>query len=88
MIVSTQEQPETALDDDQERWPIETLFGCLKTRGVDLAATHMTDPQQLEKLLAVAALAFSRAPLIGEGRPEVKPINIKKQERPAQRFFR
>lgn len=88
VIISTQEQPETALDDYKERWQIETLFGCLKTRGFDLEATHMTDPQRLEKLLAFAAIAFSWVHLIGEGRHEVKPIKIKKHERPAQSLFR
>jgi hypothetical protein len=88
VIIATQEQPETALDDYKERWQIETLFGCLKTRGFDLEATHMTDPQRLEKLLAFAAIAFSWAHLIGDWRHEVKPIKVKKHERPAQSLFR
>ena len=25
------------------RWHIKTLFGCLKSRGFDLEATHMTE---------------------------------------------
>jgi hypothetical protein len=88
VIITTQEQPETALEDYKERWQIETLFSCLKTRGFDLEATHMKDPERLEKLLAFTAIAFSWAHLIGEWRHEVKPIKIKKHERPARSLFR
>lgn len=88
VIVATQDQPETALDDYKERWQIETLFECLKTRGFDLEATHMQDPQRLEKLLAFTAIAFSWAHIVGEWRHEIKPIKIKKHHRPTHRLFR
>jgi len=88
VIIATQDQPETALSDYKERWQIETLFSCLKTRGFDLEATHMTDPKRLEKLLAFTAIAFSWAHIVGEWRHEVKPIKIKKHERPAHSLFR
>ena len=88
VIVATQEQPETALENYQERWPIETLFICLKTRGFDLESTHITDTQRLEKLMAFLAIAFSWAHIIGEWRHEFKPIKIKKHGRPAQSLFR
>lgn len=88
VIIATQDQPETALSDYKERWQIETLFGCLKTRGFDLEATHMTDPERLEKLLAFTAIAFSWAHIVGEWRHEIKPIKIKKHERPARSLFR
>ena len=88
VILATQEQPETALENYKERWPIETLFICLKTRGFDLESTHITDPQRLEKLMAFLAIALSWAHIIGEWRHEVKPIKIKKHGRPAQSLFR
>ena len=49
VIIATQEQPETALADYRERWQIETLFGCLKTRGFDLETTHITDLETTRK---------------------------------------
>jgi Transposase DDE domain len=88
VIIATQEQPETALENYKERWPIETLFICLKTRGFDLESTHMTDPKRLEKLMVFLAISFSWAHIIGEWRHEVKPIKIKKHGRPAQSLFR
>ena len=88
VIITTPEQPETALENYKERWPIETLFIGLKTRGFDLESTPMTDPQRLEKLMVFLAIAFSWAHIIGEWRHEVKPIKIKKHGRPAQSLFR
>ena len=76
VIIVTPEQPETALENYKERWPIETLFICLKTRGFDLESTHMTDPKRLEKLMVFLAIAFSWAHIIGEWRHEIKPIKI------------
>lgn len=88
VILATPEKPETALDDYKERWQIETLFGCLKTRGFDLETTHLKHPERLEKLLAFTAIAFSWAHLVGEWRHEVKPIKVKKHDRPAWSLFR
>ena len=44
----------------QRRWEIETLFGCLKTRGFRMEDTHMTAPEKIEKLLfeGIAKLAL------------------------------
>ena len=42
-----------------DRWQIETLFGCLKTRGFNFEDTHLTDPERLSKLLGLLALAFA-----------------------------
>jgi len=72
VIIATPEQPETALENYKERWPIETLFICLKTRGFDLESTHMTDPKRLEKLMVFLAIAFGWAHIIGEWRHEIK----------------
>jgi len=88
VMIATQAQLETALADYKERWQIGTLFSCLKTRGFDLEKTHIKDHQRLEKLLAFTAIAFSWAYLVGEWRHEVKPIKIKKHERPARSLFR
>jgi len=88
VIIATQDQPETALADYKERWQIETLFGCLKTRGFDWEATHITDQKRLEKLLAFLAIAFCWSHLVGEWLHEVKPITLKNHGRPAQSLFR
>ena len=88
VIIATQEHPETALADYKERWQIETLFACLKTRGFCLEATHLTHPERLEKLFAFLAIAVSWAHLIGEWLHEIKPITLKSHGRRANSLVR
>lgn len=42
----------------KRRWGIETLFGCLKSRGYRMEDTHITDGDRIERLLFVLAIAF------------------------------
>ena len=70
---------------------IETLFGCLKNRGFRLEETHVTDPQRLAKLLALLALSFSWAHLVGEWLAQAEPLRINKLKthgRRAKSLFR
>jgi hypothetical protein len=48
-----------ALDAYADRWQVETLFGCLKTRGFNFEDTHLTDPERLSKMMGLLALAFA-----------------------------
>jgi hypothetical protein len=70
------------------RWGIETLFGCLKRRGFDLEATHLTRAERLSRLLAVLTLAFSWAYVVGVWLYEQAPWEIKKHGRLAVSLFR
>ena len=58
--------PEKASAFYRKRWSIETMFAALKSRGFDLEATHVTEPDRIERLLALLALAFTWARLVGE----------------------
>lgn len=40
-----------------KRWAIESLFGDLKTRGLNMEDTRLTDPRKLDLLMGLAALA-------------------------------
>ncbi len=64
------------------------LFGCLKSRGFRLEETHVTDPARLKKLLALLALAFCWAVIVGEWLVAQKPLKIKKHGRLAKSIFR
>ena len=88
LIVATTESADNALTIYGYRWEIETLFGCLKTRGFNLEDTHITRLDRLSKLMAVLAVAFCWAHKIGEWKNEVKPIKIKKHGRKAISLFR
>ena len=56
----------TILGDYKRRWEIEILFKALKGQGFDFAATHLTELDRIEKLLALLAIAFCWAHLLGE----------------------
>jgi hypothetical protein len=88
LIIATTESADDALEVYGYRWEIETLFGCLKTRGFNLEDTHITRLDRLGKLMAVLAVAFCWAHKIGEWQNEVKPIKIKKHGRKAMSLFR
>ena len=79
-----------ALDAYADRWQVETLFGCLKTRGFNLEDTHLTDPERLAKLMGLLALAFAwtcrTGKLLHDG---PSPIRQKKTfNRPLKSLFR
>jgi len=71
-----------------KRWGIETLFGCLKRRGFNLEATHVTDSERLSRLFAVLALAFCWAYVSGAWLYEQKPWKVKKHGRLMVSLFR
>ena len=70
------------------RWQIETLFGCLKSRGFSLEETHLQAAERLKKLLGLLALAVCWAWLCGKQACQLKPPRIKKHERRAKSIFR
>ena len=91
VIVAAPKFTRTALEHYRVRWGIETLFGCLKNRGFRLEETHVTDPQRLAKLLALLALSFSWAHLVGEWLAQAEPLRINKLKthgRRAKSLFR
>ena len=88
LIVVSAHECESAIADYAKRWEVETLFGCLKSRGFCLEQTHVTDPARLKKLLALVALAFCWAHVVGEWLSAQRPLNIKKHGRQARSLFR
>jgi hypothetical protein len=72
----------------QGRWAIETLFGCLKTRGFCLESTHLQDPERLSRLLALLTIALCWAFRTGEWLAQQRSIPIKKHGRQAKSIFR
>lgn len=88
LILVTDDHPKTAMEDYSLRWEIETLFACLKTRGFNFEATHMTKLDRINKLVAVLAITFSWCHITGEWLHKQKPIKIKKHGRPEISLFR
>lgn len=88
LIVASRQPTETAIADYARRWEIETLFGCMKTRGFSLEQTHVTAPERLKKLIVLLALAFCWAHIVGEWLIEHRPLKIKAHGRLARSIFR
>ncbi|HVF26924.1 MAG TPA: IS4 family transposase [Pyrinomonadaceae bacterium] len=88
VIVASSAESEHILSDYAQRWKIENLFGCLKSRGFCLEETHITERERLEKLLALLTVAFCWAYIAGEWLARTNPITIKKHGRLAKSLFR
>ena len=88
MIVVSNMIFENALWVYKRRWEIEVLFGCLKTRGFRMEDTHICDPDKIERLVFVLAIAFCWAYRIGDIKEKSEPIPIKAHGRPARSLFR
>jgi hypothetical protein len=91
LIIATFLAPqEQAIEAYADRWQIETLFGCLKSRGFNFEDTHITDPNRLSKMLGLLVLAFAWAYRMGEVlNGEKSPIPFKETlQRPLKSLFR
>ena len=88
LILATDLNPMTALEEYKKRWGIETVFQCLKGRGFNFEDTHMTFPDRIDKLIALLAIAFSWCHATGEWSHSQTPIAIKKHGRKAISLFR
>jgi hypothetical protein len=88
MIVASNMIFKDALEIYKRRWEIETLFGCLKTRGFRMEDTHITDADKIERLLFVLAIAFCWAYRLGDIKSEQAPSPVKAHGRPAKSLFR
>ncbi len=87
LILFTSGRPAAALAQYRKRWRIETLFSCLKKRGLGLEDTHMTNPEKLSTLIAVLAIAFCLAFKAGLWAARIKPVTIKSHGYPARAIF-
>lgn len=88
VIVVSSERTEQVLLEYGQRWQIETLFGCLKTRGFRLEDTHLTDGRRISSLLSLLTLATVWGLLAGEIAARRTPPKIKKHGRLEKSIFR
>lgn len=91
LIVASNEENKYAIEEYKVRWQIETMFGCLKSRGFNFEATHITMPEKISKLLMLLALGLCLGMLMGEFRVEITKqvkMKLKKNKRYAKSLFR
>ncbi len=88
VIVISSEKSGKILLEYGERWKIETLFGCLKTRGFRLEDTHLTHIERVSKLLSLLSIGVCWAMLAGELESQAKPLKMKKHGNLEKSLFR
>jgi hypothetical protein len=88
VIVASYQKGPAPLEAYKKRWGIEVLFAALKSRGFDLEETHLIHLERIEKLVALLAIAFAWAHLVGEWIAQTEPLKIKKHGRKEQSLFR
>jgi len=79
LIVASFDNPGIAPETYAERWQIETMSACLKTRGFGFEDTHLTDLRRIDRLPGIVSVASVWAYLIGDQLNETAPIHIKKR---------
>lgn len=79
--------PKRALALYRQRWGIETLFSCLKKRGLNLEATHMSQPHKISTLMALLSLGFCLAFKTGLWAKKYDPPQIKRHRYPHISIF-
>lgn len=65
----------------KRRWEIETMFKAFKSSGFDMEATHIVDPDRLNVLFSVVAIAFCFSYKAGIVVDEATPVRIKSHGR-------
>jgi hypothetical protein len=91
LIVASLERNKYAIEEYKVRWQIETMFGCLKSRGFGFEETHLTIPKKIGKLLMMLGLGLCLAMLMGElqvERLKRRKLKVKKNKRYAKSLFR
>ena len=91
LIVASKERNKEAIEEYKVRWQVETMFGCLKSRGFNFEETHLTQPEKISKLLMLLGLGLALAMLMGEFKVEISKqvkLKLKKNKRYAKSLFR
>lgn len=89
MIVVSNVSDEENIDHYLNRWPIECLFGCLKSKGFNFELTKFKRRDRIKKLIVVLAISYCWALKTGVWRHyHEKKIVLKNHGRKAKSFFR
>lgn len=88
LIVGSREVEPQAFAEYEKRWGIETLFGCLKSRGFDFEETHLVKRARIERLMFLLSLALVLAIKTGEIKTRAKATKKKNTGRLARSLFR
>ena len=65
LIVASHEKNNETIEEYKVRWQIETMFGCLKSRGFNFEETHLTPPGKDRQTVNVIRLRLKFGDLDG-----------------------
>lgn len=82
LVVASNRDGAAALKAYRKRWAIECLFGDAKTRGFNLEDTRLTNPEKIDLLLGVLALAMAWA-----SKTAARLIGTKKNPRKSHGYY-
>ena len=88
VIVVASERSGRILLEYGQRWQIETLLRCLKTRGFRLEDTPLTHGRRISSLLSLLTLTIVWGLLAGELTARQTPPKVKKHGRFEKSIFR
>ena len=88
LIVASNDHNANSISDYQLRWEIETMFGCLKSRGFEFEETHLSKAERIETLLLLLGLGLCFALKSGEIQTKRQPLRKKKHGRFGKSLFR
>ena len=89
LIVLTNQDVKTALEQYRKRWSIEVFFQSIKGRGFQIEDTRLSSLTAIKKLFALVCLTFASCFYVGIWKHErQKPIEQKKHGYKAKSFFR
>jgi hypothetical protein len=88
LVVAHSRDVTDPLAEYRHRWGIEVMFKGFKSGGFELEATRITNPDRLETLTAVLAIAFCAAYRAGEQENRACPIPTKKHGYKQKSLFR
>ena len=88
-IIVSYNKPQEAISSYKERWQTETAFRAMKTGGLNIEDTLLTNIDRIERLFAIMNIAFVWAYLVGIYKDaNMKPIRILKNGRRAKSLFK
>jgi Transposase DDE domain. len=89
IAIFTNSKAKNAIKNYRQRWTIEVLFQCLKSRGFDLQSTHLQLDKRITKLFMMCSLAFALCWSVGiYAHYRINPIPLKNHGYKAFSFFR
>lgn len=89
LIIASNQPANDAINIYAQRWQIETLFGCLKSKGFNFEDTRIISRERIKKMIAVLSIAFCWAHITGEWSHRYeRPIKLKKHGRLQESYFR